>query len=173
MKNIEIRMANQADIHDMVSIKIERLHVGEPVHPLDDMMHDLFLREFKKRWEERLKMGVNTLLITANKQIVGFVSYSTHESSNDSEQRSAEISHFYILPAMRRMRLGSRLCLSVMDKISKSGFENVLVWVPACSRPSILFYEQLGFKVTDAERIEKIRENIELREICYQITLKK
>ncbi|VVC75722.1 hypothetical protein AQUSIP_10120 [Aquicella siphonis] len=172
LQTIEIRLAALDDIQEMVDIKIDKLHVGEPVHPLDGMMQELFLREFKKRWEIRLKQGVDTLLITADRQIVGFVSYSAYEDPARSLLRAAEISHLYILPDIRRKRLGSRLCRAALVKIREGGFDNVVVWVPSCSRPSIRFYEQLDFKPMACERIERIRDQIELREICYQLELK-
>jgi ribosomal protein S18 acetylase RimI-like enzyme len=168
--SVQVRPATLDDIHQIAEVKIDSQYMGDDLHPVDIVMQELFLREFKKRWKQRLEEGVGALILSSDKTMLGFISYSAC-MDEAVQARIAEISHIYVMPAMRRQNYGTLLCKTALETLKVANFAQVVVWVPECSRQSQRFYECLGFKATSNVRIDTVPENTELRERLYHVTL--
>lgn len=169
-QSVQIRPATLNDIHQIAEIKMGSQYMGDDLHPVDIVMQELFLREFKKRWKKRLEDGIGALILSDNNTMLGFISYSLC-SGRQAETDIAEISHIYVAPSMRRQSFGTLLCRAALEKLKVNKFTQATVWVPECSRQSRHFYECLGFKATSDIRVDKVPEHVELREIRYYIEL--
>jgi L-amino acid N-acyltransferase YncA len=168
---IYIRQATFDDIQYIAQIEVDNQHIDEHSHPTERMMNELFLREYRKRWKKKLSEGMCTLIVSANDNTVGFISYSTCDEVLPGTDHVAEINNIYVLPEMRGRLIGKLLCETALEKIRKAQFKQVMVWLLAGSHRTMQFYEAMGFLPTSAVRLDKIRENVILKEFQYQILL--
>jgi L-amino acid N-acyltransferase YncA len=166
---LNIRQATLDDIHFIAELKIDNPHIGEHSHPMDRMMNELFLREYKRRWEKKLNEGMCTLIMSANGSMVGFINFSACDAA--VPDKIAEIDSIYIMPEMRRHGLGKLLCEAALAKIRNEQIRQAVVWIMDGSDATRQFFQAMGFLATSAIRVDKIRENLTLREIRYQILL--
>ena len=162
--NVIIRYATLADLARIAKIEIEN-HLKDSDTPLDRMLNDLFLNEYKKRWRKKLLEGIKTLIISAQRKSVGFITFSLHGSE-------AEIHNIYIMPVARRQYFGKSLCLHAINKIKKARMRSVKVWLVTGRTQIIKFYETLGFSSTSMIRTDEISPDIILLERQYILSLK-
>ena len=160
--DILIQQATSADIERIANIEIES-HFHDS-NPLDRILNDLFLNEYKKRWEKKLNDGMQTFLISLAGKGIGFIYYSVLKDT-------AEIHNIYILPENRRSKLGKRLCLYALEKMRSSSLAKVNVWVVEGRKQIIKFYEALGFRASELTRVDSISKGFSLteRELMYRL----
>lgn len=156
--------ATQDDIHRIVEIQIEN-HVGSTNdHPLDRLMNNLFLNEYKKRWEKKIRDGMHTLIVSVRHLSVGFITYTI-------SKQQAEIQNIYIMPSMRRHQLGKTLCQRALEKMRCESVTTVNTWLVEGRNKLTRFYQAMGFKMTDAIRQDDIIEHFILSERQYELRL--
>ena len=156
--NVVIRDAKLSDLERIAKIEIEN-HANNDT-PLDRVLNDFFLNEYKKRWRQKLLEGIKTLLISFQGKNIGFISYSLNEMD-------AEIHNIYIMPLSRRQHFGKLLCVNAINRINKAGKCSVKVWLVTGRKQIIKFYEALGFIATNHVRSDEISEEITLLERQY------
>lgn len=152
------------DIQSIANIEIES-HFSDN-RPLNSLLNDLFLHEYKKRWKKKLQDGMPTYLISASEKRIGFINYSYHN-------QIAEIHNIYILPEYRRQQMGRHLCLHTLEKMRQSSIASVTLWLVDGRRLIRKFYEALGFQSTSTTRKDKITEDFTLTERQYVLALQK
>lgn len=162
LHSVNVRAATLNDLRAIAELKIDNPHLSDNAHPLERAMQEVFIREFKKRWKQRLLNGMRTLIITREQTLLGFISYSSYQLLE------AEIHHIYVAPAMRRQQLGSLLCRKALDDMRNNNIAHAIVWIPACSHESKKFYEHNGFSNTSNIRLDNIRENVKIEETQYR-----
>jgi ribosomal protein S18 acetylase RimI-like enzyme len=168
--DINIRQATLDDTHHIAKIKIEN-HRGASPHPLEHILNEVFIREYTRRWEKKFHNGELTLILSVAGKTCGLVSYTQSEESHHSIHKTAEITNIYVVPELRGHRLGRLLCKTAMEKMRENDFKKVLVWIVEGRDQTRKFYEAMGFCVTSAARLDKIDDNVMLKEIKFEMQL--
>lgn len=165
--DLSIRQITVEDIDYIVAIETDQIDALYP----NDILSQLFAREYKKRWKHKLHAGMHTLILLVQDKRLGFISYSTACVWNKPDSTIAEINQIYIKPEIRGLHLGRLLCKTAIEEIRQKNFNTVIVWLAESHRQTQRFYENLGFKVTSLIREEVIMGDVVLREIQYQLIL--
>lgn len=165
-KKIKLRFhdATQSDVQRIAEIEIENHLSHTHDHPLDRLMNNLFLNEYKKRWEKKLRDGMHTLIVSVRSLSVGFITYSI-------SQQQAEIHNIYVVPDMRRHEVGKTLCLRALKKMRSESVTTVSAWLVEGRNKLTQFYLAMGFKMTGAIRKDAISEEFTLLEKQYELKL--
>ena len=156
--------ATPSDIQRIAEIEIENHLSNFNDHPLDRLMNNLFLNEYKKRWEKKLRDGMHTLIVSVRHLSVGFITYTICK-------QEAEIHNIYIIADMRRHQLGKTLCLQALKKMRSESVTRVSTWLVEGRNKITQFYQAMGFKMTDAIRQDSINEQYILNERQYELRL--
>jgi L-amino acid N-acyltransferase YncA len=170
-EDVCIHQATLDDIKYIIELKIEKHHNLEKFYPVDHLLNDLFLREYKKRWEQKIHSGMRTLIISVQGNKVGFISYMPCTQRDPLFEDIAEINQIYLIPAMRSRQFGKLLFTKTIDDLKQDKCRKVIVWLDENRRQTRRFYEAMGFQMTSLIRTEVMHEQVILRENMYQLML--
>ncbi len=162
-----IRQATLDDTQYIAKIKIENHQHENNDHPLDQMMNAVFMREYIKRYDQHLKDGICTLILSIHDQITGFISYTACPAVS----ATAEIKNIYLKPEDRGGKLGKLLLNAALDKIRDEQYRKVIVWLVEGRSRTTRFYEAAGFVKTESYRMDVIRKDVIVQENLYQMLL--
>lgn len=166
--DISIRQITSEDINYIV--EIETHHKIDMCHPID-LLNQLFVREYKKRWEQKLYADMYTLILFVKEKRMGFISYSAACLNEKQDITVAEINQMYIKPEIRGRHLGKLLCQTAIEEMRKKCFQRVTVWLTESRKKTRHFYETMGFKITAITRTEVIKGDVVLQENQYELIL--
>lgn len=161
---IQIREANLDDVNYIAELKTNDYQGDFHPYYVDNVLKKLFINEFKKRWKQKVKEGMNTLVMTEDDKLIGFISYSIN-------QIPAEIDCIFLLPPSRGKHYGKKLLNRAFEQIKKTKSEEVIAWILEENVLSREFFEHLGFQPTSNHREETIAEDTILKEIEYRFKL--
>lgn len=172
LESIIIRAATFDDLQKIAEIKIDKQSSNGYDIEAETAIHNLFMREYKKRWEQRLQLGVSTLILSRDDHVYGFVSCSLVSGKQGENLGAIEMTSLYIMPDMRRLGLGSMLCHAALISLQEMDFPMAVVWIPECSFQMMSFYESMGFGATADIRQEVVHNQTTIKEVKHQIDLK-
>lgn len=115
------------------------------------VLNSLSLKEKTEQWRALIKQKVDILVVEVEHEIVGFLSMCVFRDAKPNNN-DGEISAIYLHPAYWRQGLGTKLCQIAFAELSKSGFKYVYVWVLSRNNGARVFYESLGFAMTQEKK---------------------
>lgn len=170
--DIKIRQATLDDTHHIAKIKIEN-HGGDSSDPLEQILNDVFIREYTKRWEKKFHDGERTLILSVDNKTCGLISYNQCDDENNSHEKYAEIHNIYVSPEQRGHHFGSLLCKTAIEQMQQDGFTKVILWIVDGRLQTRKFYEAMGFTITSCARFDAIDEHVVVKEIKFEMDLQK
>jgi ribosomal protein S18 acetylase RimI-like enzyme len=97
------------------------------------------LRDLPGKWE-------NSLLLLRGEEIVGL-------SFNSLKDERLYIHALFVLPRLRRARIGARLVALVRERSRKLGARGVRLRVELTNRRALRFYRAMGFEISEVEAL--------------------
>ncbi len=161
---IKLHQADINDIESLIEIEIESHQNQESGKVVDHALNALLLREYKKRWLQKLQNGMSTIMVSFDGQPAGFIAYSL-------QQDHAEIHNIYVISNLRRHQLGRMLVVNALEQIMKQGVSKVVVWLVKGRVQIIRFYENMGFIATSQSRVDRISHEVSLIEKKYEMII--
>jgi GNAT superfamily N-acetyltransferase len=163
-------IVREASLNDVQAIA--RVHVDASRSTYQGIIPESHIAKFS--YQHRESTWKNILENTANSgqfvcvaennsgEIIGFANGGKERTGDRTYE--GELYAIYILKAYQRQKIGSKLILFTIDKLSQIGFEAMLVWVLA-DNPACGFYETMGGQKVYEKQIE--RAGMLLNEIAY------
>ena len=133
----------------------------------DPLLNALEDSEFVNNWKRIIKRMDRTNLakITLEEKAVGFVSFGP--PYDERETVNAEIYGIYIHPAYWNQGIGKELMIEAIGLLGKeSRYNGVTLWTMTKNKKSNRFYEKIGFRRTDEQRISQ-RNGESFTEVKY------
>lgn len=161
---IKLHQADISDIESLIEIEIESHQQQESGVVVDQALNKLLLREYKKRWLQKLQNGMATIMISFDGQPAGFIAYTL-------QQDQAEIHNIYVISNLRRHQLGRMLVMNALEHMMRQAVSKVAVWLVKGRLQIIRFYEKVGFIATSQTRVDRISEDLSLIERKYEMII--
>lgn len=162
--SIIVRKATLKDMPEIASMLLNRWLSSDIPEKQYKILNKLFREELKKRLRRQLKQK-SILYVITKKTIHGFVLFSPYMRDG------IEIKKIYIVPDKRREGLGSQLFQSVVKQAKTLKKKKMITWVLDTNKQAIQFYEQLGFIISNKQRLEHLDNNITIKEVALQMIL--
>ena len=166
-ESVCIRSATLDDTRYIAELKIDNHHNIEKFDVLNHLLSELFVCEYKKRWQQKIKNGMHIFVLFVEDNMVGFIGYTPCYQAD--AEHTVEINDIYLIPEMRGKQLGRLLWNAILTKIRQAKFRRVIVWLVENRRQTRKFYAAMGFKMTSSIREEILDKNVVLREIMHEM----
>jgi GNAT superfamily N-acetyltransferase len=162
-----VREANLNDVQAIARVHIDTWYTTYKGIIPESYLAKLSYQQRESAWQKTLENTTRTsqfIYVAENnsREIIGFAN-GGKERTGDRAYKG-ELYAIYVLKAYQRQGIGSKLILSVTNKLSELGFNSMLVWVLA-DNPACRFYETLGGEKVYDKQIE--RGGVILKEIAY------
>jgi L-amino acid N-acyltransferase YncA len=168
-ESVCIRSATLDDTRYIAELKIDNHHNMEKFDVLNYLLSELFVCEYKKRWQQKIKDGMHIFVLFVEDNMVGFIGYTSCYKAD--AENTVEINDIYLIPQMRGKQLGRLLWNATLKNIRQKKFSRAIVWLVESRRQTRKFYEAMGFKMTSTIKEDIINEHVILREIMYEMML--
>ncbi len=166
-----IRTATLEDIKDIATIHVNSWQVAYKGLIPQSYLDNLSIAKREQAWRNILiDSKTYTIVKEINGTVVGFANFgNTHDEDKDSTV-TGEITSIYLNPQDWRKGLGTELFEFILENMKNQEFTQVILWVLDTNQPACSFYQKMGLQPDGATKID-IRQNFELREIRYLITI--
>lgn len=165
-KNMEIRHLSELDDRMVIS----RIYEESWKCTYKDIIPQSYLESIPSgKWATHLdNIGMNTLVILENSQIIGTSSYCKSRFSDFAD--FGEIVSIYLLPEYMGKGYGKKLLEAVKDELVALGYRSIFLWVLEDNIRARAFYEKAGFSLSGNLMSNNIGGK-DLRELqyCYQV----
>ena len=110
------------------------------------------------------------LVADAGGRVPGFVSYGPARDDDTDSRRTGEIYAIYLVPAAWDEGIGRQLMAAALDRLGKSGFDQVILWVLDSNARARRFYEAGGWRADGAEKRDE-GFGVPMTEVRYRRSL--
>jgi ribosomal protein S18 acetylase RimI-like enzyme len=164
---MNVREANLNDVQAIARVHVDTWRTTYQGIIPESYLAKLSYQQRESAWQKILENATSSsqfvyVAESDSGEIIGFAD-GGKERTGDRTYKG-ELYAIYVLEAYQRQGIGSNLTLSVTDKLSKLGFNSMLVWVLG-DNPACRFYETLGGQKVYEKQIERGR--VMLKEIAY------
>jgi ribosomal protein S18 acetylase RimI-like enzyme len=145
-QGIEVRAATRADATQIAAVTAAAWRVAyADILPPRVIEQATRKDELVARWHAVLAGEPTILVATVDRAVRGYVGCG---ASRDTEEPAGtgEIYAIYVDPSRWRSGLGARLMRAALERLTASGFGEVMLWTFAENTPARRFYEAMGFE---------------------------
>lgn len=168
---MSIRTATLEDVKDIATIHINSWQVAYKGLIPQSYLDNLSIAKREQAWRNILiDSKTHTIVKEINGTVVGFANFGNTRDEDKDSTVTGEITSIYLNPQDWRKGLGTELFEFILENMKNQEFTQVTLWVLDTNQPACSFYQKMGLQPDGATKID-IRENFELREIRYLITI--
>lgn len=103
--------------------------------------------------------------------VCGFSSFGPTRDEGEDPGRVGEVRAMYLMPEAIGQGLGRQLMAASIERLTRTGFADVTLWVLASNARARRFYEIAGFRPDGAVKVDD-REGLQLEEARYRRPLR-
>ena len=152
---MRIRLAEQTDAAGIASVHVRVWQTANRGIISDTYLQELSVTDRKTGWIKRLDdKSIITLLAEENGKTVGFIAGGKSRDTDDPPS-TAEIYSIYIDDTYSRSGIGSALVEQIVERMRRSGFKVVILWVLSANASARVFYEKLKMQ-SDVGKVRQI-----------------
>ena len=139
---------------------------------------DTYLDQLDLQFERRTEFWRNAISnpltnrhevwVAGDSPVDGFMAIGP---ARDMDAFTSELYAIYVSPDRWGQGLGKALVTCATERLTALGYSTAILWVLESNSRARRFYELSGWKVDDGTKLESLPGGIELREVCYRISL--
>jgi len=168
---MSIRTATLEDIKDIATIHVITWQVAYKGLIPQSYLDNLSIAKREQAWSNILNNSkTHTIVQEINGTVVGFADFGHTRDEDKNFNVTGEITSIYLDPKYWRKGLGTELFQFILEDMKNKEFTQVTLWVLDTNQAARSFYQKMGLQPDGATKID-IREDFELREIRYSITI--
>lgn len=166
--NALIRPATAADAPGIAEV-----HVASWRATYEGLLPDAFLASLSVEqrtadWRQYIgEERYSTIVAARADRIIGFSNYGPSRDE-DGDASTGEVNAIYLDPSEWGRGVGRELWLRSSRALSEAGFQTITLWVLDSNERARRFYEQAGFTVDGATKVERTDGGVELCEVRYR-----
>jgi len=146
MSEFNIRYAKEEDVEQASQLIVRLKRLNEEFDPLFKVRRDVN-EEAQKYLLEAIKSNNSVVLISEyNGKIVGIIKADIRMRRFYEPKVEGAIIDFYILPEVRREKLGQTMLSKIIEVLKNRGAEIITSEFPSQNTIAANFYKKLGFR---------------------------
>jgi ribosomal protein S18 acetylase RimI-like enzyme len=169
---VKIRLALPEDAAGLASVHVRVWRTAYRGIIDDTYLQGLSAVDREAAWNKRLAdQSMTTILAEEGERPIGFVAGGKSRDSDDPPS-TAEIYSIYIENTYSRRGIGSALFQKAVERLKRSGFKDVILWVLSEDASARAFYEKQEMQSKDGKTRQIAIGRQALTEIHYRLSIK-